>query len=81
VIQAIKSQACLPGLVDARNALLLADTTQTGGEYQCEIWQSFARRGLGLSASQGSANTNSDNVAAFDTPVACDKLFMNGFEP
>lgn len=64
-------QPCSPGFVDARNAILAADQALTGGANQCLIWQGFAKRGLGNSASQGSSNSLSDGSAAFDLPAAC----------
>ena len=54
-------------------------------QYKCLIWKAFARRGLGLSADQGSAGSRSDQVEAFDIPVdlptgACDPLAVNEYE-
>jgi hypothetical protein len=63
-------QPCNPGFVDGRNAILAADTVAFGGANSAIIWQAFARRGLGLSASQGSSGSNADNIEAFDTPLA-----------
>ena len=51
VMDALKLQPVNPSFIDARNAILAADQALTGGENQPEIWQAFARRGLGLSAS------------------------------
>ncbi|MBK8433367.1 MAG: M36 family metallopeptidase [Chloroflexi bacterium] len=74
VSDGLKLQPCSPGFVDGRNAILAADMALTGGANQCLIWQGFAKRGLGFSASQGSANSNADNVAAFDMPLSCQSL-------
>jgi PKD repeat protein len=68
VIQGLKLQPCSPGFVDGRNAILDADTMLYGGQYSCLIWEAFAKRGLGLSASQGSATSRSDGTEAFNTP-------------
>ena len=68
-----------PGFVDARNAILAADTALTGGANQCEIWRAFAKRGLGFSANQGSADNRSDGVEAFDLPAACTAATFGGF--
>jgi hypothetical protein len=43
----------------------------TGGQNQCEIWYGFAKRGLGLSADQGSPFSRTDGTEAFDLPAAC----------
>lgn len=71
VSDGLKLQACNPGFVDGRDAILLADQLLTGGENECLIWNAFARRGLGLSASQGSSFDRFDQVEAFDVPVQC----------
>ncbi len=71
VTDGIKLQPCSPGFVDGRNAILQADRILTGGANQCEIWEAFAGRGLGLSASQGSPLSRSDGNAAFDVPPLC----------
>jgi hypothetical protein len=69
VMDGMKLQACSPGFVDGRDAILLADELLYGGKYQCAIWNAFARRGLGLSASQGSITDVNDGTEAFDVPV------------
>jgi extracellular elastinolytic metalloproteinase len=65
-------QPCSPGFVDGRNAILDADTALYGGANACIIWKAFAKRGLGLSANQGSSNDRSDGTQAFDIPCDCD---------
>ena len=71
VVDGMKLQVCRPGFVDGRNAILLADQTLTGGANQCHIWKGFAKRGLGLSATQGLNTSTTDGVEAFDLPAAC----------
>ena len=68
VIEGLKLQPCSPGFIDARDAILLADQTLYNGENECLIWESFARRGLGYSASQGSSGSRNDGTEAFDLP-------------
>ncbi|WP_400191477.1 M36 family metallopeptidase [Hymenobacter sp. B81] len=68
IIDGLKLQPCGPGFVDARDAILAADNANYGGANQKLIWEVFARRGLGFSASQGSANSRFDQVEAFDLP-------------
>lgn len=43
-------QPCRPTFVQARTAILSADTSVFGGKYKCAIWRGFAKRGLGLNA-------------------------------
>ncbi|MCB0464859.1 MAG: T9SS-dependent M36 family metallopeptidase [Aequorivita sp.] len=71
VIDGLKLQPCSPGFVDGRDAILEADELANGGANRCLIWRAFARRGLGLSANQGSSNSKSDGTEAFDVPVDC----------
>lgn len=68
VNEGMKLQPCGPGFVDGRDAILAADATLYGGANQCIIWTAFAKRGLGYSASQGSANSATDGTQAFDMP-------------
>jgi uncharacterized repeat protein (TIGR01451 family) len=69
VTEGLKLQPCSPGFVDGRNAILKADTLLYGGQYSCAIWRAFARRGVGLGASQGSSNSIGDQTANFDAPA------------
>jgi subtilisin-like proprotein convertase family protein len=71
VVDGLKLQPCSPGFVDGRNAILLADQNNNGGANQCTIWEAFAKRGLGYSASQGSSGSRSDGTQAFNLPPAC----------
>ncbi len=71
VTDALKLQVCEPGFEDGRDAILLADEINYGGANQCLIWEVFAKRGLGFSASQGSSQSKIDGVAAFDVPTTC----------
>tara|TARA_R110002072_G_scaffold300932_1_gene479242 strand:+ start:37130 stop:40639 length:3510 start_codon:yes stop_codon:yes gene_type:complete len=68
VIQGLKLQPCSPGFIDGRDAILQADMLLNGGANQCLIWNAFANRGLGNSASQGSSNSRNDQIEAFDLP-------------
>lgn len=68
VTEALKLQPSSPGFVDGRDAILAADQALFGGANECIIWESFAARGLGFSADQGSSNSRADGTAAFDVP-------------
>ncbi|MCB9289543.1 MAG: M36 family metallopeptidase [Lewinellaceae bacterium] len=73
VVDAMKLQACDPGFIDGRDALLAADEMNNGGANGCYIWEVFARRGLGYSADQGSRFDRNDGLAAFDVLPGCVK--------
>ena len=50
VLDGMKLQPCRPSFFDARDAIIAADRTLTGGENVCELWAGFASRGLGVDA-------------------------------
>jgi hypothetical protein len=80
VLDGMKLQPCSPGFVDGRNAILAADVANYEGENRCEIWRAFAKRGLGVNASQGSSNNRFDGVEDFTLPPDCQGLiFKDGF--
>ena len=69
VIEGLKNMSCSPGFIDGRDAIIAADNALYGGMHLCEIWEAFARRGLGENASQGSANSVTDSVEDFNAPA------------
>lgn len=70
VTEGLKLTPCNTGFVGARDAILAADEVLYGGVHQCLIWEVFARRGLGYSASSGETDSFTDQVEAFDMPPA-----------
>ena len=68
VMEGLKLQGASPGFEDGRDAILLADMNIYGGANQCYIWEAFAKRGMGASASQGSSASTTDGTPAFDLP-------------
>jgi extracellular elastinolytic metalloproteinase len=75
VIDGLKMQGCGPGLVVARGAIVVAADLLSEGEDTCTVWATFARRGLGFSAVQGTTSRN-DNEEAFDTHPDCREGFF-----
>jgi extracellular elastinolytic metalloproteinase len=71
-VDALKLQPCRPSFLDARNAFVLAETVRYHGEYHCDVWKGFAKRGLGWSARPPQ---NSSGVMtyedAYDVPLEC----------
>lgn len=68
VMEGLKLQPCNPGFVDARDAIILADSLLYGGTNKDLLWKAFARRGLGFSANQGLSSSVTDGIGAFDVP-------------
>lgn len=87
VLDGMKLQPCNPGFVDGRDAILLADRLSNGGANQCLIWETFARRGVGLNADQGSSFVRGDETISYDVPTTpgclilgvTDRNFDNNF--
>ena len=73
VIDGMKLQPCSPGFVDGRDAILMADQMNNGGENQCLIWEVFARRGVGFDADQRFSNSRNDGKESYATLPACIK--------
>lgn len=73
MMDGLKLQACSPGFVDGRDAILAADVILFEGANQCTIWEVFARRGIGWDAVQGLATNQSDNVEGFQNRPECIK--------
>ncbi len=68
VMDGLKLQGTNPSFLAGRDAILAADVALTGGLNQAEIWNAFARRGMGKSASDGGSATSATVTEAFDTP-------------
>lgn len=57
-----------PNFIQARDAILQADLVNSGGENRAELWNGFARRGLGQSAASPVSSTTTGLIEAFDVP-------------
>ena len=71
VFEGMKNQACSPGFLDGRDAILAADMALFDGANQCMIWEVFARRGAGFYADQGSPDSASDQTEDFEPRPTC----------
>lgn len=69
VVEGLKLQPCNPGFMDARNAIILADSILNGGANKLLLWTAFARRGMGVDAVQGLATSRSDGKNGFKLPT------------
>ncbi len=70
IMDGLKLQPCEPGFVDARNAILLADSINNKFENYDLLWKAFARRGLGFYADQGLSSDATDGKQSFALPPA-----------
>ncbi len=68
VMDGLKLQACSPTFLDSRDAILEADEINYNGANRCLIWETFARRGLGVNAVEGGDEN-------FDLPNTCPPAF------
>ena len=67
VLDGLKLQPPRASMVDARDAILLADRVGFRGESQNQLWAAFAKRGLGAAAHTASGNS-STVTAGFEVP-------------
>ena len=70
IVNALKLTPINPGFIQGRDAILAAEENVSQGQDKCMIWEVFARRGLGVNASAGSATDINDQVADYTTPAA-----------
>lgn len=80
VLDGMKLQPANPSFVQARDAILAADTALTGGVNQCEIWRAFARRGLGEGAVSGASSSTALITVSSVVPASCG-LVVSGSTP
>lgn len=69
VVDALKITPVNPGFIMGRDAILAAEEATTQGKDKCIIWEVFAKRGVGVNASAGSATNINDQVADFTAPA------------
>lgn len=78
VIDGLKLQGCNPTFLDARDAILAADVANNGGANECLIWSAFAKRGMGVNATDGGTSNSLNVVENFDLPAQCADGCGNG---
>jgi len=69
IVDGMKLLPCNPSMLDARDAILLADQLDHGGAHRCPLWSAFAGRGFGYGAT--SDGDGSAVQEAFDMPPGC----------
>lgn len=68
VMDGLKLTPCRPGFTDTRDAILEADKVNFDGIHEKLIWETFARRGLGVNADQASTTNQRDGTEDFNIP-------------
>lgn len=66
LIDGMALQPCRPDFISARDAIIDADKSLTGGANKCLLWKGFAGRGLGPKAATGNKRTED-----FEMPSGC----------
>ncbi|KAJ5622369.1 extracellular elastinolytic metallo proteinase [Penicillium herquei] len=66
VIDGMALQPCTPKFLQARDAILDADTVLTNGSNHCDIWKGFAKRGLG----EGCVYSAHNRIDSFKIPTS-----------
>ena len=62
VMDGLSLQPCNPTFLQARDAILQADELRNGGANKCEIIKGFAKRGLGIGASDQGTFVDSNQL-------------------
>ncbi|KAJ1979076.1 hypothetical protein H4R35_001660 [Dimargaris xerosporica] len=67
VVTGLKLQPCRPSFIMARDAIIQAEELITHGQYKCNLWKAFAKRGLGFDAS----DKDETRKNGFELPEGC----------
>lgn len=78
VVDGLKFGPGTPNFLQARDAILQADLVRYGGAHLTALWNGFAARGLGQSATSPSGTTSAGVVEAFDAPDQVLFVYPNG---
>ncbi|CAN5586180.1 hypothetical protein BH11PLA2_BH11PLA2_46040 [soil metagenome] len=81
VMDGMKLQPANPSFTQARDAILAADVNLTGGANAFQIWQAFARRGLGANVATQSATSTSTITADTTIPASAMTLQVTTTTP
>lgn len=81
VVDAMKIHPSNPSFIQARDAILAADTALTGGANHFEIWTAFARRGLGQGATTSSSSSTTLTTSFVVPPSLIPDLTITGVTP
>ena len=71
VMDGLKIQECNPTFISGRDAIIAADIATNNGKNRCMIWETFAKRGVGIDASSGSKSNINNQKEDFKIPSEC----------
>jgi len=71
VVTGMKLTPCNPTMLQARDAILQADTNLNAGSHRCQIWQAFAGRQMGVGAVSPNHNSSTQIVPSATVPTDC----------
>ena len=78
VMDGLKLQACNPTFIEARDAILLAESNATDEINQCLLWRAFAKRGLGAAATVSTNPSNMSTSEDSTLPATCSEFCADG---
>jgi len=78
VVDGMKLAPGAPNFLEERDGILQSDLVRYGGAHQSRLWQAFARRGMGYSATSPTGGTTAGIVEAYDTPQAVHFSYPDG---
>ncbi|MFP8875832.1 MAG: M36 family metallopeptidase, partial [Myxococcota bacterium] len=78
VVDALQLQPCNPTFIEARDALLDAESDLSAGANECLMWTAFAKRGLGAAASTSEDPGEISASEDFSLPAECAEFCADG---
>jgi hypothetical protein len=78
VMDGMKLAPSNPNFLTERDAILQSELVRYGGTHTRRLWQAFAKRGMGFSATSPSTGATAGVVEAFDTPERIIWTFPDG---
>ncbi len=78
VLDGMKLAPANPNYLQERDAILQGDLVRYGGANAFRLWQGFASRGMGFSATSPTGGSTAGVVEAFDTPTTVQFAYPDG---
>lgn len=77
-VDGMKLAPSTPNMLQERDTILQAELARYGGVHTSAIWQGFAKRGMGYSATSPTGGATAGIVEAFDTPQRVNFSYPDG---